>query len=199
MTRIFVPAIFAPAIFGSARISDRSGLTTAFVLQFILVALLLFPAPGAAADSSSNPLPQIQLDARNAGPRTMETLTEQNISRQYASAWQNLAAAFAYNQPAPLGDYFIAAARKQLTQAVTDQQKAGLHSNYLNQRHKVNVVFYAPEGDVVEIHDTVQCDFEVFDGEKLIHKEPAVLRYVVLMTPSADRWLIRQLQAVSQF
>jgi hypothetical protein len=187
-------------IFALARISDPSALTTAPILPFVFVALLLlFPARRAGAEPSANPLPQVQLDARNAGPRTLETLTQQNIGRQYANAWQNLAAAFEYNAPASLSDYFVGVAKEQLTQAVTDQQKAGLHSHYLDQRHRVDVVFYAPEGDVVELHDTVQCDFEVFDGEKLIHNEPAILRYVVLMTPSADRWVIRQFQAVSQF
>jgi len=147
----------------------------------------------------ANSLPQVQLDARNAGPRTLENLTQQNIGRHYANAWQNLAAAFEHNAPTSLSDYFVGAAREQLGQAVADQQKAGLHSRYRDQRHKVDVVFYAPEGDIVELHDSVECDFEVFEGEKSIHHEPAVLRYVVLMTPSADRWVIRQLQAVSQF
>ena len=74
-----------------------------------------------------------------------------------------------------------------------------MRSRYVNQRHKIDVVFYAPEGDVVELHDTMQCELQVLDGEKSIHNEPAILHYVVLMTPGADRWVIRQLQAVSQF
>ena len=112
---------------------------------------------------------------------------------------KTLAAVFDYNAHRITRDYFVGAAREQLAEAVADQQKTGLHSRYLDQRHKVDVVFYAPEGDVVELHDTVECQFQVFDGEKSIHNERAVLRYVVLMTPSADRWVVRQLQAVSQF
>jgi hypothetical protein len=37
------------------------------------------------------------------------------------------------------------------------------------------------------------------DGSKSIHSAHAVVHYVVLMTPGADRWVVRQLQAVQQF
>ena len=47
---------------------------------------------------------------------------------------------------ASLGDYFVGPAREQLAEAVAGQQKTGLHSRYLDQRHKVDVVFYAPRG-----------------------------------------------------
>ena len=186
--------------FALARISSWSALSKIFILSPVFIAFFWCGPRTLGADSMpANSLPQVQLDARNAGPRTLENLTQQNIGRHYANAWQNLAAAFEHNAPTSLSDYFVGAAREQLGQAVADQQKAGLHSRYRDQRHKVDVVFYAPEGDIVELHDSVECDFEVFEGEKSIHHEPAVLRYVVLMTPSADRWVIRQLQAVSQF
>ena len=44
--------------------------------------------------------------------------------------------------------------------------ETGLHSRYLTQRHKVDVVFYAPEGDLVELHDTAQCELQVLDGKR---------------------------------
>jgi hypothetical protein len=182
----------------AARISRCFAIAAVLILSLVFVALFPF-WPGIVGADSMSALPQVQMDAGNAGPRTLENLTQQNISSQYANAWQNLTSAFEYNAPASLGDSFVGAAREQLTNAVTDQQKTGLHSRYLDQRHKVEVVFYAPQGDVIELHDSVQCDFEVFDGEKLIHKEPTVLHYVVLMTPSADRWVVRRFQAVSQF
>ena len=56
-----------------------------------------------------------------------------------------------------------------------------------------------PEGDVMELHDTAQYQLQIVDGDKTIHDERVVVRYVVLMTPGADRWVIRQLQAVPQF
>jgi 2-keto-3-deoxy-L-rhamnonate aldolase RhmA len=63
----------------------------------------------------------------------------------------------------------------------------------------VDAVFYAPEGDVIELHDTAEYDYQILDGSKSIHSEHAVVHYVVLMTPGADRWVVRQLQAVQHF
>ena len=44
-----------------------------------------------------------------------------------------------------------------------------------------------------------QYQLQIRDGDKIIHDEHVVVHYVVLMTPGADRWVIRQLQAVPQF
>ena len=52
---------------------------------------------------------------------------------------------------------------------------------------------------MIELHDTAEYDLQVLDGDKTVHSEHVVLRYVVLMTPGADRWVIRQLQAVPEF
>jgi hypothetical protein len=51
----------------------------------------------------------------------------------------------------------------------------------------------------MELHDTAQYDLQLVADGKNIQDEHVVLRYVVLMTPAADRWVIRQLQAVPQF
>jgi hypothetical protein len=183
-----------------ARLFGRSVWNVALIFFLVFVASFsLLPRKVDADSQPANSLPQVQLDVRNAGPRTLESITQQNLVRHYTNAWQTLAAAFDNNASSSLGDYFVGPAREQLAEAVAGQQKTGMHSRYLEQRHKVEVVFYAPEGDVVELHDTLECQFQVFDGDKSIHDERAVLRYVVLMTPSADRWVVRQLQAVSQF
>ena len=186
--------------FTLAKLFGRPFRTVSLILSLVFVAsFALLPCTVDADSPPANSLPQVKFDARNAGPRTLESITQQNLVRHYANAWQTLATVFDNNATALLGDYFVGPAREQLAEAVAGQQKTGLHSRYLDQRHKVDVVFYAPEGDVVELHDTLECQFQVFDGEKSIHNERAVLRYVVLMTPSADRWVVRQLQAVSQF
>ena len=52
---------------------------------------------------------------------------------------------------------------------------------------------------MIELHDVAEYDYQILDGAKTIHNEHAMVRYVVLMTPGADRWVIRQLQAVQQF
>ncbi len=151
--------------------------------------------PALAADSS----PQVVLNTTKTGPRTMEELTEKALLRDYKFAWASLEQAMESNSTAPLNALFAGTASKWLNDAITSQQKSGVTSRYLNQNHKVEAVFYSPEGDVVEMHDTADYDLQVLEGSKSIHNEHVTVRYVVLMTPGADRWVIRQLQSVPQF
>jgi hypothetical protein len=103
------------------------------------------------------------------------------------------------NSTAPLNGLFEATADKWLKDAVQGQRHTGLTSRYVNQNHKVDAVFYSPEGDVIELHDTAEYDLEILDGSKTIHNEHAIVHYVVLMIPGAERWVVRQLQSVPQF
>jgi len=148
-----------------------------------------------AADNS----PQVTLDASKASPRSVEPLTQRAIVRDYKFAWANLDSALRSNSSGPLNGLFAGTANDWLKEAVSNQQHSGITSRYLNQRHRVVAVFYAPVGDIIELDDTSEFDFEIHDGSKTIHNEHAVVHYVVLMTPGADRWVIRQLQAVPQF
>ena len=52
---------------------------------------------------------------------------------------------------------------------------------------------------MIELHDTADYRLQILDGSKTIHDEHVVVHYVVLMTPGADRWVIRQLQSVPEF
>jgi hypothetical protein len=52
---------------------------------------------------------------------------------------------------------------------------------------------------MIELHDTADYQLQVLDGSKTIHDEHVVVHYVVLMTPGSDRWVIRQMQSVSEF
>ena len=148
-----------------------------------------------AADSA----PQVTLNVAKTSPRHVEPLTENAVLRDYKFAWTNLAVAEESNSVASLSGLFVGDANARLTQEIQGQQKNGMSSRYSNQIHKVEAVFYSPEGDILELHDTAEYDFEVLDGGKSIHSEHAVVHYVVLMTPGADRWVIRHLQAVPQF
>ena len=148
-----------------------------------------------AADSS----PQVSLNVAKANPRQVEPLTQRSIVRDYRFAWANLDLALQSNSTAALNGLFVGPASTWLTDAVTSQKRNGISSRYSNQVHKLDAVFYAPEGDVIELHDTAEYDLEIFDGNKSIHNEHAVVHYVVLMTPAADRWVVRQLQSVPQF
>lgn len=161
----------------------------------ILVALALQGASALAADAA----PQITLNVSKATPRAVEALTQRALVRDYGFAWQNLAQALATNSSASLNGLFVGNADTWLKDKVDSQRRSGLSSRYSNQTHRVDAVFYAPEGDVIELHDTAEYDYQIMDGGKSIHSEHAVVHYVVLMTPGADRWVVRQIQSVQQF
>jgi hypothetical protein len=173
---------------------------TEYLLRFRILAaatslLFVLSVNSYAADSSA----QVQLNIAKAGPRAVESLTERGIARDYRFAWDSMAQALEFNTFDPLEGPFAGEAKTWLRETVARQQHSGLSQRYVNQNHQVEAVFYAPEGDVMELHDTAEYQLQISDGGKLIHEEHVVLRFVVLMTPAADRWVIRQLQAVPQF
>jgi hypothetical protein len=136
------------------------------------------------------------LNAENVGPRQIEELTGKSIPRDYALAWQTMAQALENNRTDVLDGYFTGFEKDELTQRVKSQIKSGLHTRYQDRGHKLEAIFYAPAGDAMELRDRAQLDMQVLDGGKVIYEEPVNVEYVVIMTPGADRWLVRQLQAV---
>jgi hypothetical protein len=165
----------------------------------ILIVALHGLTLGSYGADSVVPDTQMHLEVSKAGPRQVEDLTERGILRDYRLAWKSLTQAFETNAIDPLEGPFAGEAKRTLRQTVLSQQHSGLSTHYVDQSHQVEAVFYAPEGDVMELHDTAQYQLQVSDGGKLIHDERVTMRYVVLMTPGADRWVIRQLQAVPSF
>ena len=164
-----------------------------------LLAICAFVISGVARSRAADDVVHVALNVSKAVPRSVEELTERAILRDYKFAWANLASAMESNTTAPLNALFTGTASTWLNQAVKSQKQNGISARYLNQTHKVDAVFYAPEGDVIEMHDTAEYDLQVFDGSKAIYNQHVSVYYVVLMTPGADRWVIRQLQAVPQF
>lgn len=165
------------------------------ILIAAIASLLALPTHSNAADSVT----QVQLDAKNAGPRAVESLTERAILRDYRFAWTSMARGLEFNVLDPIAGPFTGEAKRLLIDTVASQKKSGLRQRYLDQNHKLEVVFYAPEGDLIELRDTAELQQQILDGSKSIQDERVVLYYVVLMTPSADRWVIRHLQAVPAF
>jgi hypothetical protein len=157
---------------------------------------ILAAGPNARAANSGV---QVQLDVKQAAPRQVEALTERGVARDYRLAWTSMAQALEFNTLDPLVGAFSGDAQQWLGQTVASQQQSHLSRRYTNQTHEVEAVFYAPEGDALELHDTAQYQLQLLDGDKTIDDERVVVHYVVLMTPGADRWVIRQLQAVQQF
>lgn len=176
------------------RILVSSRARSSAATMFLTLLAYLVPVALAADDG-----PQVTLNVSKASPRNVESLTERALLRDYKFAWANLAQALQSNSTEPVNGLFAGNANTWLKEAVSNQRRSGLSSRYSNQSHKVEAVFYAPEGDVIELHDVAEYDYQVLDGNKTIHSEHATVRYVVLMTPGADRWVVRQLQAVQQF
>ena len=144
-------------------------------------------------------LPQVQFDTSKAGPRSVEPDTEKSVLRDYRFAWASMTRALSSNSDDPLNGPFVGDAKKWLSETVSSQRTSGLTSLYTNQNHRVEAVFYSPEGDLMELHDTVEFHIQVMDGGKSVSDQDVVRHYIVLMTPGADRWVVRQLQAVPQF
>lgn len=147
--------------------------------------------------SADDHLPRVQLNADNVSPRPIEDLTGKSIPRDYALAWQTLAQALASNKTGLLDGYFTGSAKQDFTKRINAQIKSGLQTRYTDRGHKLEALFYSPAGDVMELRDHAQFDMQVFDGSKVIYEEPVNAQFMVLMTPGADRWMVRQLQAMN--
>ncbi len=166
------------------------------VIYFAAACLSLLLPFSASADA---PTVLVHLDVNKASPRAVEEQTSRRILADYRFAWTNLARAVETDTIEPVRGQFVGSAGKWVAETIAAQQKAGLTSRHINQNHKLTATFYAPEGDVMELHDDAQFHLQVLDGSKLIYDQPVVMHYIVLMTPGADRWVIRQLQSVEKF
>lgn len=147
---------------------------------------------------ADQPLPQVQLNADNLGPRQVEELTEKSISRDYALAWQSLSQAIDQNRTDLLDAYFTGSAKDDFTQVIADQKKSGARIRYQDHGHKLEAIFYSPAGDAMQLRDQAQIEVQYLDGDKVIQSEQVTFHYIVLMTPGADRWLVRELEYTPQ-
>ena len=159
----------------------------------IAFSLLCAIAPHQSAIAASTQ-PSVELDASSMGPREIEELTEKKITRDYAEAWKSLGAAMEHNRPALLNEYFTGVAKTAFTKAAADQSAAGVHRRYEDHGHKLEGLFYSQDGGVMQLRDTASYEVQVFDGERLLYTEPKTETFVVIMTPAADRWMVRLLQ-----
>ena len=170
----------------------RYGLLAAGLIGLICGVMAFYLDAG--ADSQ---VPRVQLNADNIGPRNIEELTSKSVPRDYGFAWQTMEQALDENRPGLLEGYFTGLAKEDLKQRVNSQIKSGLHAHYQDRGHKLEAIFYSPAGDAMQLQDRAQFDLQILDGSKVIHEEPVSLTYMVLMTPGADRWMVRHLQAIT--
>jgi hypothetical protein len=159
-------------------------------LAVVLLAVLA-PHSARAADPQ---LPSVQLNVDSAGGRPVEELTRKSVARDYARAWQSLAQALEKNRADLIDNDFVGIAEEKFAAAVADQAKAGLRTRYIDRGHKVDVLFYSPEGLSIELRDTASLERQVLDGDKVLFSEQVTAHYVSLMTPTEVRWKVRLLQ-----
>lgn len=167
-------------------------------MKTLIAGLVLAFVAGAAPPMShaADSLPVVRLNAEDNAGRTVEELTKKSVARDYARAWRSLAEALEHNRADLIDDDFVGIAEEKFAAAVAGQAKAGLRTRYVDHGHKVDVLFYSPEGLSIELRDTAQLERQVLDGDKVIHSDNVTAHYVALMTPTEVRWKVRLLQEV---
>jgi hypothetical protein len=165
------------------------------MIRFALPLIVLMATFCAAQDSG---LPSVQLNADNPSGKQLEDLTRKAIARDYAKAWNTLAKALDNNNADEIGNDFVGVAQDKLASAVEQQAKAGLHRRYVDRGHKVDVLFYSPDGTSMQLRDTAKLEVQLLDGDKVLNSENVTRQYVSLMTPTEVRWKVRVLQEVEK-
>lgn len=152
---------------------------------------------GLGLSASAQELPQVHLDAEGLAPRPIEQLTGTTITRHYALAWQELAQALSANLANGLGDEFTGFAKERLTKRIAEQAEAGIHVRILDHGHQVKALFYSTDGTAMQLVDQAQLEIQILSGDTVLSTENSPHKYMVLMTPGADRWYVRDLEEVS--
>ena len=143
-------------------------------------------------------LPSVQLNADNGTGKSLEDLTRKAVARDYAKAWSTLGRSLDANRADLIEGDFVGVAQDKLAASVEQQSKAGLHRRYVDHGHKVDVLFYSPEGTSMQLRDTAQLEIQLMEGDKVLHSENVTRRYISVMTPTEVRWKVRVLQELEQ-
>jgi hypothetical protein len=142
--------------------------------------------------------PAVQLNTSNAQPRQLEDITQKAILRDYTAAWQAIGSALENNTLQPLNENFTGFALDKLKQRVQDQKQHGLSTRIIDHGHKVDAIFYSPDGAAIELKDTASIETQVLDGGKVIHSDQAQVHYYAVMTGAEDRWKVRVLETSAE-
>lgn len=169
-----------------------------FGLMFALCAAVPFVAKLSAASPTAG-LPSVKLDASAPGPREVEDLTGQNVTREYATAWQVMAQALRQNRSDLLDRSFVGVARDKLSARIASQQKNGLHTRFIDHGHNVKVAFYSPEGSTMQLLDTADVETQVLDGDKVLYSVRGPEKYIAIMTVAETGWRVREIETVPDF
>jgi hypothetical protein len=139
--------------------------------------------------------PDVQLTVKSAQPRQIEDVTQNAILRDYTLAWQAIGTSLANNTLQPLSENFSGFALDKLTQRVKDQKEHGLTTRIIDHGHKVDAIFYSPDGAAIELKDTASIETQLLDGGTVIHSDQSQIQYFAIMTGAEDRWKVRVLES----
>ncbi|HWF02425.1 MAG TPA: hypothetical protein VHA06_01990 [Candidatus Angelobacter sp.] len=142
--------------------------------------------------------PEVQLTVKSAQPRQIEDVTQNAILRDYTLAWQAISTSLANNTLQSLNENFSGFALDKLTQRVKDQKEHGLTTRIIDHGHKVDALFYSPDGAAIELKDTASIETQLLDGGTVIHSDQSQIQYYAIMTGAEDRWKVRVLQSTQQ-
>ena len=142
--------------------------------------------------------PAVQLNVKNAQPREVEDVTQTAIVRDYTLAWQAISTSLANNTLQPLNENFAGFALDKFTQRVKEQKQNGLKTRIIDHGHKVDAIFYSPDGAAIELKDTASIETQILDGATVIHSDQAQIQYYAVMTGAEDRWKVRVLESTAQ-
>jgi hypothetical protein len=142
--------------------------------------------------------PTVQLNVKNAQPREVEDVTQTAIVRDYTLAWQAISTSLANNTLQPLNENFAGFALDKFTQRVKEQKQNGLKTRIIDHGHKVDAIFYSPDGAAIELKDTASIETQILDGGTVIHSDQAQIHYYAVMTGAEDRWKVRVLESTAQ-
>lgn len=127
-------------------------------------------------------------------PLDPEGVTEKAVIRDYLESWKYMRNALDSNQASLLGPYFVGTAHDKLAEAIAQQAKAGIHTEYLDRSHDLQIIFYSPEGLSIELRDDVVYDEQVMQGGNILGRQTIHARYLAVLTPSDIRWVVRIFQ-----
>lgn len=163
----------------------------------MLRSILTFCAALGAAALALGQQPTVNVEPSHLeGPRPLQEQTAQAVIRDYIESWQSMCKALAENSADALDRDFVGDAQVKLTQTVQQQTKLGIHTQYRDTAHDIQIVFYSPEGLSVELTDKVDYDVQIYDHDKVQTTRHVSANYIAVLTPTEVRWRVRVFQAV---
>jgi Cu/Ag efflux pump CusA len=142
---------------------------------------------------------KIELNSDHSSPRPIEDTTHKNVIRDYGAAWQTLGRALYENRAAALASAFTGVAQEKLSARIEAQQKAGTRVKITDRSHKVNAVFYSPEGSAIQLQDVADIEIQYLKGDDVVHRENLQQKYLVLLTMAEGNWNVRLMEEVPEF